>query len=102
MFGFRKKSPADRAIAIMPSAIRHASIKWRNFHASLVFKPEVGLLDQIAIFLVPMTESLRAKYSALKEAPDSIFLLIVAMAVERSGTHSRTEIQRALNIKLPG
>lgn len=86
----------------MPSAIRHASIKWRDFQQSLVFKSDVGLADQIALFLVPMTQGLRGKYEALKEAPDAIFVLIVAMAVEESGTHTRSEIESALDVKLPG
>ncbi|WP_298671317.1 hypothetical protein [uncultured Sphingomonas sp.] len=102
MFGFGKKqSKADAAIAVMPQAIEAASEKWRFFCEKLVFKAEVPLADRIASFTVPFFQGARQNIPALKEAPDAVLLLIVAKGIERSGTHTKAQIEQALGTRLP-
>jgi len=101
MFGFKKQSPADKANKVMRPAIAFAAEKWAVFNRDVPFKPEVGLDMRIFAFMQPVSIALMEKYEPLRKAPDSIFLLISAMAVERSGTHTRDQIESALGLTLP-
>lgn len=102
MFGFRKKQPkADAALAVMDDAVEIAAEKWRFFCDKLPFRETVRLADRIASFSVPFNEGARANIAAFKDAPDTFLLLVVALGVERSGTHSRAEIEQALGVPLP-
>lgn len=102
MFGFgRKRSKADATIAVMPQAIEAASEKWRFFCDQLVFTPEVLLVDRIASFSAPFFAGARQNIPALREAPDAVLLMIVAEGIERSGTHTRAEIEQALGTRFP-
>ena len=102
VFGFgKKKSKADAAIAAMPQAIERAAEKWAYFCETLVFKAEVPLVARIGSFLVPFEEDVRKNMPALRDAPGAVILLVVAKGIERSGTHSRAEIEEALGFPLP-
>lgn len=85
-WSFKKKSKADAVLEIMDEAISFAATKWSYFATAVPFKAEVGLRDRIGAFLRPATEGLKNKYPQLRSAPDTIFLIIVAKGVERSGT----------------
>jgi hypothetical protein len=101
MFGFgKRKSKADAAIAVMDEAIGLAADKWRFFCEKMPFRDDVGLVDRIAAFNVPFSEGARKNFPALKDAPDAVLLLIVAKGVERSGTHTRSQIEQALGVLL--
>ena len=101
MFGFgKKKSKADVAIAAMPQAIDRAAEKWAYFCETLVFKAEVPLATRIGSFLVPFKEGVRKNMPVLRDAPGAFILLVVARGIERSGTHSRAEIEEALGFPL--
>jgi len=98
---FKRNSKADVAIAVMDDAIEFASDKWLYFSRTLVFKDEVTLKDRIAAFLPLATEGLRGRFSALKDAPGAVVLLVVVKGVELSGTHSRAELEKSLGIEIP-
>jgi hypothetical protein len=85
----------------MPKAIKVAAEKWIYFCESLRFREDVPLHDRITAFYVPFSDGARSNVAALRYAPDAVLLLIVAKGIERSGTHSRPEIERALGLTLP-
>jgi hypothetical protein len=102
MFGLGKsKSKADAALGVMDSTVATAAEKWRLFCDKVSYRDNVGLADRIAAFSVPFGDGARQNIPALRTAPDGLLLLIVAMGVEKSGTHSRAEIESALGVKLP-
>lgn len=102
MWPFRKKATAaDRTIEVWDDAIAHAAEQWINYSKVLVFKSEVGLRERIFAFSVPMFEGLKNKFPPLREAPDAVLLLLVAKCIEKSGTHSRSQIETALGMPLP-
>ncbi|WP_133030234.1 hypothetical protein [Sphingomonas sp. PP-CE-1G-424] len=95
----RRKSPADLAIEWMPHAIDVASQKWLEFQL-LPFRAEVPLETRIMAFVEPLKIGLR-QWEAFRTAPDAIFLLIAAKGVEKSGTHSISQLEQALKVSLP-
>ena len=97
----RKKSAADQVIEQMDGLIGIAERKWDLFCTLLPFKDDVQLKDRIAAFMVPFSEGARKNVPALKAAPEGVILLIAAKGIERSGSHSRKEIEEALGIQLP-
>lgn len=102
MFGFRKKqSKADAALAVMDDAIGMAAEKWRYSCEKLPHRADLPLVDRIASFLIPFSEGARASIPAFKDAPDAVLLIMVAKGIERSGTHTRAQIEDALGIPLP-
>lgn len=102
MFGFKKrKSKADATVAVLDDAIALAAERWKFFCDKLVFRENVDLADRIAAFMVPFEEGAAKTFPVLRGAPDGVILMIVAKGVERSGTHSRAEIERALGVPLP-
>jgi hypothetical protein len=102
MFGFKKRqSKADAAVAVLDDAIHLAAERWQFFCDKLAFRESVGLADRITAFMVPFAEGAGKTFPALQNAPEGVILMIVAKGVERSGTHSRAEIERALGLPLP-
>lgn len=101
MWPFKRKSKADATLAVMDQAIAFAADKWSYFTKAMPFKADVPLKDRISMFLVPATEGLKNNYPALRSAPDAIFLLIVAKGIEKSGTHTRVQIEAGLGVQLP-
>ena len=95
----RKKSAADMAIEEMPKAIEAARKKWLIYN-ELPFKMGVPLDWKIRRFMIPFEQFLRG-WDAYKDAPGAVVLLIVCKGVQRSGTHTKAEIEAALNITLP-
>lgn len=83
----------------MPSILQQR--KWLFFTESLVFKPEVSLRYRIGSFAIPAKQGLQNRFAALKSAPDALLLMVVAMGVWKSGTHSREEVEAALGAQLP-
>lgn len=101
---FRKNkegSSADEIIAVMDDAIQFAAEKWTYFTEALPFKDSVTLQDKIIGFVPPATEGLKNKFPALQDAPNPVYMLIIAKGVELSGTHSKEEIENALGVPLP-
>lgn len=108
MFGFGKRkakaeahSKADATIAVMDDAIRLAAERWTYFCDTLPFRKDVALVDRITAFMFPFMEGARKSLPALRDAPDAVLLVIVAKGIERSRTHSRTQIEEALGLPLP-
>jgi hypothetical protein len=102
MWGFKKrKARADEAIEVLPALIDNAAGKWRDFYKTFKFKDDADLAKRIWLFMTPFSEGVRQHVPAMREAPDGLILLIVAKAVEQSGTHSRCEIEQALGMPLP-
>lgn len=99
MAWFRKKSPADQAIEALPQAIDVAAQKWLEFQR-LPFRDDVPLEMKIMAFLVPLQDGL-SKWDAFRQSPDAIFFIIACKGVEKSGTHSTEEIERAIGLPLP-
>src|SRR5262245_53575890 len=97
----RKKSAADEVIEQMDELIGIAKRKWDESSTLLPFKDDVQLKDRIVAFMMPFSEGARKNVPALKKAPGAVILLIAAKGIERSGTHSREEIEEALGIQLP-
>jgi len=85
----------------MDDTITHAADKWRYFCDNVPYRTEVGLADRIGAFSVPFNEGARKHIPELQNAPDGLLLMIIALGVEKSGTHSRIEIERALGVSLP-
>ena len=101
MWPFKNKlSDADLAIEWMPRAIDVASQKWIEFQ-SQPFSEKIELEDQLLVFTEGLRRGLK-QWKAFKRAPDSLFLLIAAKGVERSGTHLRMELEAVLNFPIPG
>jgi len=102
MFGFGKRqSKADATIAVLDQTIGVAADKWLYFCEKLPVRDGVDLVERITSFSVPFSEGARRNIPALKDAPDAVLFLIVAKGVERSGTHTRSQIEQALGIQLP-
>jgi len=101
MWPFGKKSAADKAISVMDDAISASADRWKYFLNTLKFKEGVGLDEMIMMFAVPMTEGLRNNFPELKNSPDEALFLFIVKGVERSGTHSKKEIEQALGLELP-
>ncbi len=95
----KRESKADLAIDAMPRAIDIAAGKWVEFEAQH-FASEMGLPEKLHFF----SEGIRkgfSQWNEFKNAPDSIFLLIAAKGVERSGTYLRLELEGALGAPIP-
>lgn len=104
MWPFQQKksaSAANEVIEQMDELIGIAQRKWEQFCTLLPFKDDVQLRDRIAAFMVPFSEGARMNVPALKRAPEAVILLIAAKGIERSGIHSREEIEEALGVQLP-
>jgi hypothetical protein len=97
----KKRSQADETIKIMDDAIQFAAEKWAYFTETVPFKDSVPLKERIFAFTVPATEGLKNNFSPLKNAPEPIYLVIIAKGVELSGTHSKAQIEEALGVRLP-
>jgi len=97
----QKRSQADETIEVMDDAIQFAAEKWTYFTEAVPFKDSVTLQEKIISFMSPATEGLKNNFSALQNAPDPIYMLIVAKGVELSGAHSKEEIENALGVPLP-
>jgi hypothetical protein len=89
---------------------RHGSLGRRHkrcgrkvayFLKVFVFKDDVGLREKISAFSTPAYQGLRNNFPPLKEAPESVLFLIVLKCIEKSGTHSRSQIETAIGIELP-
>jgi len=98
---FKIKSQADAIIDVLEHSISFTSEKWLHFTASLPFRDDVELRERIRYFAMPVGEGLRNNFPALREANEAILLIIVAKGIERSGTHSRAELEAALGLPLP-
>jgi hypothetical protein len=96
-----RKRAADRVTEVWDDAIRGAAEKWLYFSKVIVFKDDVELREKISSFSIPAFEGLRNNFPPLKEAPESVLFLIVLKCIERSGTHSRSQIETAFGIELP-
>lgn len=92
---------ADDAIAIFPQAIDFVAGRWLYFCERIIYKAEVPLVDRIGGFAVPAEQGLENNFPPLRDAPKGILLMIIAMGVWKSGTHSRDEIEAALGVQLP-
>ena len=95
-----KNSRASETLEIMDDAIQFAAEKWTYFTESVQFKDSVLLKEKIVAFTVPATEGLKNNFPALQNAPEPIYLIIVAKGVELSRTHSKEEIEEALGVSL--
>ena len=96
-----KSSKSDDVIAILDDAIAVTAEKWLYYCNTLKIKSDVTLQEQIFMFLAPATEGLKNGFPALNDAPETIFLVIVAKAVVRSGTHTSQQVEQALGVQLP-
>ena len=83
-----KKMLVDRAVR-----------KWIYFTNTLEFNDSVTLYERIESFKMPFLEGLRRDYVMFREAMDNEFDSLIAIAIDRSGTHSIFEVQKALGIK---
>jgi hypothetical protein len=102
MWPFPKKpSKADAAVGRVDAVVAIAADKWSHFCKTLPFKNDVGLAERIYSFSGPFGEGLRQNVPEFRGANDGLILLIIAKGVERSGTHSRAEIEQALGMPLP-
>ena len=102
MWPFRRpKSQAHKVIEIKEAAIAFSAEKWTYFCQVLKFKSEVPLRDQIQAFLVPLEEGLKNNFPVLRDSPSAITLLFAMKGIEKSGLHSRQEIEDALGIEIP-
>lgn len=102
MFGFgKKKTQADAVIEIMDEVIDFAADRWLYFTRTLAFKDDVDLGQRIYLFSTPFAEGAKLRFPVLKKSPDSIFLVFAAKGVERSRTHTRSQIEQALGLHLP-
>ena len=96
-----KKNRIDAVLAIMDTATEFASEKWLLFCETLKFGDGVSLTDRIAFFMVPAEQGLQNNFPALRKVPGGIIALIVAKGIQRSGTHTTSEIEQALGATLP-
>lgn len=96
LLDYAPQSDAERAKAVLGDAIAITAEKWLFFTQSMEFKHDVPLADRIGAFSVPMYEGLRKNIPLLKDAPEPLLLRIVAKGIEKSGTHSPTEIEQAI------
>lgn len=77
MFRFaRRRSKADAAVAALPEAIDRAARKRAYFHDTLAFKPDVSLVQQIQMFLIPFEQGVNNDIPAVKNPPSGIMLLM--------------------------
>ena len=94
-----KKSRADLAIEWLPRAIEVATEKWLDFERQ-PFAKDMALADRVAFFVHGLEQGL-GQWTAFKDSPSGIILMVAAKGIERSGTHSVNEIEKALNVEMP-
>lgn len=97
----KKKTQADKAIEVMDRSIELVAERWKYFNNQLKFEDGFGLNKQIAMFSPPIFRGMRKNYPALRDSPDDVLFLFVLKGIEKSGTHSKEEIEQAFNMKLP-
>ena len=97
----KRASDADKVIAVFNHTIDIVTDKWLFFSKTLAFKEDVVRRDRIAAFSFPMFEGLIKNVLPLRKSPDAILLIVVAKGIEKSGTHTRGEIEEALGAPLP-
>lgn len=100
MWPFRR-SRTDTTDQAIDDAIGWASLRWTAFHATGGVPANLSLRDQIAYFAAPLRSDLPRAFPRLAGANDQILLLIIAKAIQHSGTHERGQIERQLGILLP-
>ena len=88
-------------LALLPELVEAASGRWRVFDRALAPKSEVALCERIMLFAHAAMQGIRSNYRELRTAPDGVLMLVVALAVLKSGTHTRTEVEAALGVDLP-
>jgi hypothetical protein len=98
---FRKKTLADKVMEVSDPAINLVAERWLGFSQKLVFKSDVGLDEQIAMFSTPAFEGMRNTFPILRDSPDEVLFIWLLMGVERSGTHAKSEIEQAFNLQIP-
>jgi hypothetical protein len=96
----KREWPADRFLTLMPELIDRASEKWLYFCQTLKFKEGTPLVERITSFAIPAIDGMK-RIPELKDTPESMLLLVVALGIVRSGTHTKEEVENALGTELP-
>jgi hypothetical protein len=79
--------------------IDRAKRKWMYFSESLPLKSDVPLERRIDAFRMPFLEGLRLDYPMFREVSDDFFDPMIALGIERSGSHSLSELERVLKLR---
>lgn len=80
--------------------IERANRKWTYFTEHLQFEDDTSLQQRIEVFRIPFLEGLRLDYPMFREVSDDFFGPMIALGIERSGTDSLVDLERALQLKL--
>jgi hypothetical protein len=102
MFEFlrRRKAPdlAGEVRQQFKDAEQAIGMKWRGFVATVHFKSEIPLADQIDVFAGPVHEYVTAKYPLVILGPQGAgaFWLLVFTAIREAGTHPQVELNAAI------
>ena len=97
----RPKSAADAAFLVIEDAIAHAAEQWSLLCDALPLNEHVPLADRVAAFRPPLESGLAQRFPALIGGGPSLMLIVIALGIEQSGTHSRVDLERALLLQLP-
>lgn len=94
--GPHERSDEEEMAELKRRLIDRVARKWVYFAETLVFKPEVSLERRIRSFKIPFLEGVRRDFPMFGEAPDNEFDALIALGIDQTGTHSISEVQRAL------
>tara|TARA_R100001129_G_scaffold68233_1_gene46532 strand:- start:122 stop:670 length:549 start_codon:yes stop_codon:yes gene_type:complete len=91
-----ERTDEEELAVLKERLIDRAARTWSYFQERLTFSEQDSLEQQIAAFRIPFAQGVRADYPMFCEATDSEFDSMIAVGIERSGTHSIIEVCEAL------
>jgi hypothetical protein len=92
-----ERSDEEEAEELKRRLIDRVARKWAYFTEALAFKPEVSLEKRIRSFKMPFLEGVRRDFPMFKDALDDEFDPLIALGIDKAGTHSIIEVERALD-----
>ncbi len=101
MFEFFKKRKkllsADELSQMTAMACTEVRDKWIHFHNTVHLSDEVSLEQKIDFFSQPLSEFFRKKYPQMLLGGSELFWLTTFTAILESGTHSKEQVNAAID-----
>lgn len=90
-----KEKAADEMSQQADQCAEEIKNKWISYNNTLTFKSDVPLSKIIETFITPCGEFMRNKYPNLAKSAE-LSSLIVMTSILESGTHSKDEVNKAI------
>ena len=88
-------------MALLEGDIPTVSREWLRFRESSAFPKGAPLVNQVRAFFSPMAAFLKKRHESRMPVPNEILLLVILKGIERTGTHTKSQLESALGKKLP-